>query len=243
MEKSMKDQLVDLVKHTHSLGNINIVKIKGSAENCEFEGLSDDRTVIFNGKFKAPVAEFQGTFGLPSVAKLSVLLNIPEYREDADITITEKDGIPTGLHFKNKTGDFKNDYRFMAEALINDKLKTVKFRGVNWNVDFEPSVANILRLKYQAQAHSEENYFVAKTEGTDLKFYFGDHSSHAGNFVFQADVTGSLSKGWKWPIATFGAILGLDGDKTIKFSDEGAGMITVDSGIAEYNYILPAMTK
>ncbi len=101
----MKDQLVDLVKHTHSLGNINIVKLKGSAENCEFEGLSDDRTVIFNGKFKAPVAEFQGTFGLPSVAKLSVLLNIPEYREDAEITVTEKDSIPTGLNFKNKTGE------------------------------------------------------------------------------------------------------------------------------------------
>jgi hypothetical protein len=239
----MKDQLVDLVKHTHSLGNINIVKLKGSTADCEFEGLSDDRTVIFNGKFKTPVAEFQGTFGLPSVAKLSVLLNIPEYREGADITVTEKDSVPTGLNFKNKTGDFKNDYRFMAEALINDKLKTVKFRGVNWNVEFEPSVANILRLKYQSQAHSEENYFVAKTEGSELKFFFGDHSSHAGSFVFQSDVTGTLSKGWKWPIATFIAILGLDGDKTIKFGDEGVAMITVDSGLAEYNYLLPAMTK
>jgi hypothetical protein len=172
-----------------------------------------------------------------------VLLNIPEYREGADITVTEKDGVPTGLNFKNKTGDFKNDYRFMAEALINDKLKTVKFRGVNWNVEFEPSVANILRLKYQSQAHSEENYFVAKTEGSELKFFFGDHSSHAGSFVFQSDVTGTLSKGWKWPIATFIAIMGLDGDKTIKFGDEGVAMITVDSGLAEYNYLLPAMTK
>jgi len=239
----MKDQLVDLVKHTHSLGNINIVKLKGSTADCEFEGLSDDRTVIFNGKFKTPVAEFKGTFGLPSVAKLSVLLNIPEYQEGADITVTEKDGVPTGLNFKNKTGDFKNDYRFMTESLINDKLKTVKFHGVSWNVEFEPSVASILRLKYQSQAHSEENYFVAKTEGSELKFFFGDHSSHAGSFVFQSDVTGTLSKGWKWPVATFIAIMGLDGDKTIKFGDEGVAIITVDSGLAEYNYLLPAMTK
>jgi hypothetical protein len=39
------------------------------------------------------------------------------------------------------------------------------------------------------------------------------------------------------------SILSLPGDKTFKISDEGAAMITVDSGIAEYNYILPAQTK
>ena len=239
----MKDYLVDLVKHTHNLGNINMVKIKGAADACEFEGLSEDRSVIFNGKFKTPVAEFQGTFGIPSVAKLNVLLNIPEYREDAEITLLQQDGVASGLRFKNKAGDFKNDYRFMAEALVNDKLKSVKFRGVNWNVDFEPTVASILRLKYQSQAHSEENFFTAKTDGSDLKFYFGDHSSHAGDFVFQSDVAGTLSKPWKWPVAVVQSILGLDGDKTFKISDEGAAMITVDSGIAEYNYILPAMTK
>ena len=33
------------------------------------------------------------------------------------------------------------------------------------------------------------------------------------------------------------------GDKTIKMSDEGAAQITVDSGIAVYNYILPAQSK
>jgi hypothetical protein len=37
--------------------------------------------------------------------------------------------------------------------------------------------------------------------------------------------------------------LSLAGDKTFKISDDGAAMITVDSGIAEYNYILPAMQK
>jgi hypothetical protein len=35
----------------------------------------------------------------------------------------------------------------------------------------------------------------------------------------------------------------LPGDKTLKFGDEGAAMITVDSGIAEYSYIIPGQTK
>jgi hypothetical protein len=39
------------------------------------------------------------------------------------------------------------------------------------------------------------------------------------------------------------SILNLSGDKTVKIADAGAMMITVDSGMAEYNYILPAQSK
>jgi hypothetical protein len=35
----------------------------------------------------------------------------------------------------------------------------------------------------------------------------------------------------------------LTGDKVVKISDDGAAMITVDSGLATYNYILPAQSK
>jgi len=95
----------------------------------------------------------------------------------------------------------------------------------------------------QAQANAEETLFQAKTEGTDLKFFFGDHSTHAGNFVFQSDVTGQLKRAWAWPVSTFISIMNLSGDKKIKISDDGAAEITVDSGLAVYRYILPAHTK
>ena len=80
-------------------------------------------------------------------------------------------------------------------------------------------------------------------ENGNLVFYFGDHSSHAGHFVFAHDVAGSLSKSWSWPVHAVISILGLSGDKMIRFSDEGAAQVTVDSGIGVYNYILPAQTK
>ena len=131
----------------------------------------------------------------------------------------------------------------MSAEIVNDKLKAVKFKGATWNVDFVPSVANIQRLRFQASANSEETTFTAKTEGTDLKFFFGDHSSHAGNFVFQTDVAGSLSKAWAWPVNVVISILNLPGDKTVKISDAGVAMITVDSGLIDYNYMLPAQTK
>jgi len=243
----MKDHLQDIVQHTHGLGVIDLVKIVGTDAETSLEAIAEDRTVIVQAKFKGVVADFIGTFGMPNLGKLNTILNIPEYREDADIAVTRQDrngeSVPVGVHFENKAGDFKNDYRFMAAEIVSDKLKTVKFKGVKWNVDIVPSVASIQRLKFQAQANSEETTFTAKTEGTDLKFFFGDHSSHAGNFVFQTDVSGTLSKSWAWPVAVVISILNLPGDKTFKISDEGAAMITVDSGIAEYNYILPAQTK
>ena len=104
-------------------------------------------------------------------------------------------------------------------------------------------VPSILKMKFQASANSEETTFIAKVEDNKLKFFFGDHSSHAGNFVFQDGVTGTLGKAWNWPVGAVIAILSLPGDKELKFSDEGAAMIKVDSGIATYDYILPAQSK
>jgi len=131
----------------------------------------------------------------------------------------------------------------MAAEVANERIKTVKFKGANWNIEFEPTAAAIQRLKMQAAANSEENNFQAKTEDGDLKFYFGDHSTHAGNFVFQTDIKGTLKRAWSWPVKTVISILDLYGDKVMRISDEGAAMITVNSGLATYNFILPAQSK
>jgi len=39
------------------------------------------------------------------------------------------------------------------------------------------------------------------------------------------------------------SIMDLPGDKTVRISDQGAAEITVDSGIAVYQYLLPAQSK
>ena len=240
----MKDHLLDLVEHTHDLGCIDLVKITGDDKTTVISGVAEDRSVVVDGTFASPHPDFIGTFGMPNLSKLKILLNLQEYKENAELSLTRKDtGAADGINFKNATGDFKNNYRFMAAEIVNEKLKTVKFKGVNWNIEFEPTVASIQRLKMQAKANAEEVNFQAKTENGDLKFFFGDHSTHAGNFVFQPGVTGTLKRAWAWPIKTVISILDLTGDKTFKISDDGAAMITVDSGLAVYNYILPAQSK
>jgi len=240
----MKDHLLDLVSHTHDLGCIDLVKITGDDKSTVISGLSEDRSVVLEGQYSAPVAEFMGTFGMPNLTKLKILLNLQEYKDNAKLSLTKKEsGAPDGINFENAGGDFKNNYRFMSAEIVNEKSKTVKFKGVKWDIEFEPSAAAIQRLKMQAAANAEETNFQAKTENGDLKFYFGDHSTHAGNFVFQPSVQGQLKRAWSWPIKTVISILDLYGDKVFKISDEGAAMITVNSGLATYNYILPAQSK
>jgi len=243
----MRDYLLDLVEHTHDLGCIDLVKITGDANETNVVGVAEDRSVVVDAKFQAPIADFVGTFGMPNLNKLKVVLNLQEYKENAQISVVRQDRNgeqqPMGLHFQNKAGDFKNDFRFMTSEIVTEKLKTPKLRGVNWHIEFEPTVASIMRLKMQASANAEELNFKVKTDGTDLKFYFGDHSTHAGEFVFQAGVSGSLKRAWSYPVKQFISIMDLTGDKIVRISDDGAAQITVNSGIAEYNYVLPAQQK
>ena len=243
----MKNFLQDLVAHTHSLGFLPLVKITATDTETAIEAMAEDRSVIVNAKTKAPVSDLEGTFGMPNLNKLDLHLKCPEYKEGAAIKVAtvERDGddVPAGLHFTNATKDYENDYRFMLHDVINEKLKSVKFKGAKWDIEFTPSVAAIQRLKYQAASHSEETVFQVTTKDDNLIFSFGDASTHAGHFVFQPSITGKLKQVWTWPVSQVQAILNLDGDITMKISDQGALQITVDSGLAEYNYILPAYTK
>jgi hypothetical protein len=243
----MKDILQDVVAHTHALGFLTLVKVTADETSTVVESMADDRSVIMTATAHNPVTEFDGTFGMPNLDKLNMHLKNPEYKENAKLEVVkvERNGetIPTHIHFENATGDFENDYRFMNKAIIDEKLKSVKFKGAGWDVTFQPSMASLSRMKLQSAAHNEEPTFNVKTDNGNLVFSFGDASTHAGSFVFQHDVTGSLKHTWSWPVAAVQSILNLDGDATMSISDQGAMMISVDSGMVKYDYILPAQSK
>jgi len=242
----MKSILQDIVAHTNKLGFLNIVKVTGTDEKTLIDSMADDRSVIMYAETANPHADMIGTYGMPQLEKLRYLLDGKEYQDGAKIEVVtaERNGetVPVGLHFENKDGDFKNDYRFMNQDIINEKLKTVKFRGVKWDVEVEPTVNAIQRFQFQAGANTEHTTFLAKTDGGNLKFTFGDVSSHGGEFIFSTGVTGNLNKGWTWPVNNVLSILKIAdaNNAKISFSNEGAMQITLDSGIATYKYIIPA---
>ena len=242
----MKDILQDIVSHTHNLGFLNIVKITGADDKTQIDSMADDRSVILQAETANPYPDMVGVFGMPQLNKLKIHLDCPEYKEDAkiDVVKAQRNGedVPVGLHFENKAGDFKNDYRFMNTDIINEKLKSVKFKGAKWDIEFEPTMAAIQRLKFQAAAHSEESVFQVSTDNNNLVFSFGDASTHGGEFVFAQGVAGNLNKAWTWPVQQVLSILKIAdaNNAKISFSNEGAMQVTLDSGLATYKYIIPA---
>jgi len=243
----IRDILTDIVAHTSTLG-FPFAKIVSDKESTIIESITEDHSVVVRAKTHNPVQEFQGTFGLPNLNTLNLLLKNPEYKENPSIELVvekrnNKD-IPVSVFFENEEGDFNNDYKLIAPEVINAKLEEYEFAEPDWHIEFTPSMASVQRLKLQAQIHSDEEYFKSKVEKKDLIVSFGGiTSTHVGNFVFQSGIEGKMRNTFNWPLASVINILNLDGDKMMKISDHGLMMITVDSGLTVYDYIIPAVTK
>ena len=245
----MKTFLQDLVAHTHTLSILPLVKVTATANNAIIESIAEDRSVMLLATTHAPVPELgESIFGMPNLNKLDLHLKCPEYKKDANIKVVyetrDNEQLPTGLHFSNETGDYENDYRFMNQEIINAKVRRPKLKvEITYEIEFNPSIVSIQRLKHQAAAHTEETVFQLATVNNDLVFRFGDASTHAGSYVFHPGITANLKNTWSWPITHVLSILNLNGDIKMKVSDQGSLQIIVDSGNAVYTYTLPAHTK
>jgi hypothetical protein len=78
----MRDILLDIVKHTHSLGFIQSVKIDGNdGSQTNIEAMDDDRSVVLQGKLHNPVTELSGVIGLGKLGVLSGYLNFDGYTD------------------------------------------------------------------------------------------------------------------------------------------------------------------
>ena len=151
------------------------------------------------------------------------------------------------LTFEDQYGN-TDQYRFMSKEVVEQQLKTVKFKGVNWNVSFEPTKQSVQELAQIASIYATiEPTFSVRTENGNVVIGVGtdDGSGHAGKRIFARNVEGELKQNWSWPLQQVLSILkiGMSGTCVMSISDQGALQISIDSGLATYNYILPAMNK
>ena len=243
----MRDYLIDIVKHTVPLGAFTNLRIDGTDNTTEVSATEAERQMVLRGKLHAPVADFKGLFGIPNLPQLNTILNIPEYQDEkATFTVTRQDREgetqPVAIHLENAAGDFKNDFRLMAGKIIDSMEPKLKFNVNNWPVEFVPSVAAQQKLKFQTSANPEEKAVTFRIEGGNITAQLGDASSHSGSFTFHTGVDASVKKTIAVPVLYVNSVLALSGDKMIHMGDLGI-MISVDSGIGTYDYILPMLTK
>jgi hypothetical protein len=240
----MKDLLQDLLSHTAQLGGVELIKIVGTKEETNVITKDNANTVMIYGKFKNAHPEFIGTFGMPNIQKLKNILEFEEYNDPSAISLTYRveKGVqttaPETFHFETKEKDFVNEYRLMSEDIIN-KFMNFDFAGATYVIEWVPKIASIQRLKRQMSATIADLTFKATMVGKEIKFYLGDEASHSANFVFETEFVGTMQHAYSFPLKYFVGILDLVGDKKIYISDSGLMKITIDSGLAEYEYLIP----
>ena len=209
-----------------------------------------DRTVILQAKLHNTVEEFNGEFGLGNLGFLAGVTALGNYQTDdatVDVVARDRNGVSSPDHLMFKDADGNTDqYRFMSKEIIEQTLQTVKFKGVEWDVTLEPTKAKVNELQQVAGIYGGiEPNFTVKTEGTDLIVTVGAaDGSFTGKRTFAQNVNGEITEGYAWPLAQVLAILklGMSGTCVMQISKKGALMISVDSGIGKYDYILPALT-
>lgn len=247
---STRDVVQDIVKHTAGLGFISSVKVTGTDTETTLDAMDNDRTVILKAKLHNAVPEFAGEFGLGNLGFLSGVSGLPNYQaDDATVEVVSRDrnGVSTPDHLLFKDAEGNTDqYRFMSKEIVEQTLQTVKFKGVEWDVVFEPTKQKVSELTQVASIYGGiEPNFTVKTENGNLVVTVGaSDGSFTGKRTFANNVSGELNEGYAWPLSQVLAILklGMSGSCVMNISTKGALMISVDSGIGKYDYILPAMT-
>jgi hypothetical protein len=247
---STRDVVQDIVKHTAGLGFITAVKVTGTDSETTLDAMDSDRTVIMKAQLHNTEMDFQGEFGLGNLGFLSGISGLANYQEDsATVEVVSRDrngiSVPDHLLFKDADGN-TDQYRFMSKEIIEQTLQTVKFKGAEWDITFEPTKQKVSELQQVASIYGGiEPNFTAKTVDGDLVFTVGaSDGSFTGRRTFAKNVGGELNEGYAWPLAQVLAILklGMSGQCVMNISARGALQISVDSGIGKYDYILPAMT-
>ena len=247
---STRDIVQDIVKHTAGLGFITSVKVTGTDESTTLDAMDADRTVILQAKLHNTVEEFNGEFGLGNLGFLAGVTALGNYQTDdatVEVVARDRNGVSSPDHLMFRDADGNTDqYRFMSKEIIEQTLQTVKFKGVDWDVTFEPTKAKVSELQQVAGIYGGiEPNFTVKTEGSDLIVTVGAaDGSFTGKRTFAQNVNGEITEGYAWPLAQVLAILklGMSGTCVMQISKKGALMISVDSGIGKYDYILPALT-
>lgn len=242
------DGFKDIIKHTSSLGFIDMVKIVGDGTDTKIEAIDADKSVVVYGEMANSISGLDSTVGLSRIPILKGYIDFPLFSGDKSKTsiVTETRAgvdVPAEIKFDSGAGHTAN-YRFMSEAMVNDQIKVPPFKGATWNLTVVPEKKKISELAYfQGVLGGFEKRFIVTVDNGTVNFSVGNGPTDRTVVPFATNVTGTMKHQWTWPLAQVLAILKLSESAvstTMYFSDMGALKIDIDSGLGKYSYILPA---
>ena len=246
---SILDSMKDIIKHTNSLGFVDMVKIVGTGADAKIEAIDADKTVVIFGSMYQPITGIDATVGLSRISVLKGFIDFPPFADEkakTSITTETRNGasVPTEVEFNSGSGH-KASYRFMSETMVNEQIKVPPFKGATWNVTVTPEKKKISELAYMQGTLGgfEKRFTVTVDAAGTLIFNVGNGPTDRTVLPFASNVTGTMKHQWSWPLTQVLSILKLSDTAatcTMSFSDMGVLKIDIDSGIGKYSYILPA---
>ena len=246
----IKDSFKDILGHTHGLSFITDVKLTGEEDKTRIEAIAEDKSVVLMGELKEPVADLTDhVVGLHRMNVLGGYINGPMFdTEDASISIVKQTRgeteQPTEIKFDSNKGHTAF-YRFMGEEAAS-QIEMPKFKGVEWNVAFQPTKSSLDELDYFAKILGayEPSFEVNMVDGS-LEFHIGAGASDRSIVPIANDLEGELTTNHHYPLAQVLSILKLSDNEqcVIQLSNVGAMQITLDSGLGIYDFIIPAKMR
>ena len=244
------DNLKDLLKHTQELGFIEKAKITGTKTSTTIEAITEEKSVVFTGTLKTPIEELADhTVGLSRMAVLKGYVNFPPFGEDsATISIEtvsrNNEEFPSEIQFASTSGHNAH-YRFMSREIAEDQIQVPKFKGAAWDVEYVPTQKNLKDLQYFSGILSGyEPTFGVNVSNNTLSLSIGTGPTDKSMIPFGEVGQGSISGNWRWPLSEFIAILRLSSNSECRLhiSNKGVLKLVINSGLGNYEYILPART-
>jgi len=243
----IKDTLKDILRHTHNLGIFEMLKITGDATQTKLVTVDVDKTVIFIANTKNPVPEFvDATIGWNRLPVLDGYLKFFDGDNDVIKVVKEErngEEAPTEVEFSNEDGSTGN-FRFMPASIVEAQLGDIDYTGGdNFDIEIIPTAKNVKDLGNMFSIlGSFENMFTPKVENGKLFFHIGQLGGDRSKVLINDAPGGELDRDFSWNLDVVLKILRLGDKANIKmcFNKHGVLKISVDSGIGEYKYYLPA---
>lgn len=246
----MKDTIFDVVRATAGLGFFDAIKVTVTDTEATIDTIDANQTIVVKGTLNGVNADMIGEYGMGNLPFLNGLCNLYN-KEGSEITVERKqrNGVEVPEYFVFKDAEGNTDrYRLMGKNIVDQQVQTVKFKGAKWDVSFQPTKAKVQEMTQKAAVYgSIEPMFSMKSDGQDLIVQFGSDAGggHFGKMVLAPGGGSGMKDGWAWPLDKFLAVLkhGMAGECTVQLSNQGAAMITVDTGMGKFDYILPGHAK